>query len=121
MAQAIQIETRPKQQGFTRLLARRTARRSSQALAFDRGRCAFDQSAAPVKPARKCPPHLGFAKGPVHVAHQAVDGWQLPLGELVFVETASVTRKQSLRGMQGDARKRAGYDFGRRTTCFGST
>ena len=38
-------------------------------------------------------PHFGFAKGPVLVTHQAENGQQLWLRELVLAETASVTRE----------------------------
>src|SRR6516165_5406632 len=37
-------------------------------------------------------PHLGLAKGPVFVAHQAKNGQQLRLRELVFAEAAAVAR-----------------------------
>jgi len=51
-------------------------------------------------------PHFGFAKGPVFVAHQAENGQQLGLVELVLAETASVTREPCLRDLQGDPSKR---------------
>src|SRR6202035_5539787 len=36
---------------------------------------------------------FGFAKSPVFVAHQAENGQQLRLCELVFAESASITRE----------------------------
>jgi hypothetical protein len=38
-------------------------------------------------------PHLGLAKGPIFVAHQAKNGQQLRLGKLLFAEAASVARR----------------------------
>jgi len=40
-------------------------------------------------------PHFGFAKGPVFLTHQAKNGQQLRLIELVLAETASVTREHT--------------------------
>jgi hypothetical protein len=65
-------------------------------------------------------PHLGFAKGPVLVTHQAENGQQLRLVELVLAETASVTRKPRLRDLQGDASERQESDFGHYASCLGS-
>src|SRR3989475_7680054 len=61
--------------------------------------------------------HLGFAKGPVFVAHQAQHRQQLRLGELMFAETRAVGR-QNLRGyLQRHASKRQESDFGHRPSC----
>jgi hypothetical protein len=65
-------------------------------------------------------PHFGFAKGPVFVAHQAKNGQQLRLIELVLAETTSVTREHRLGDLQGDASKRQQSDFGHRASCLGS-
>jgi hypothetical protein len=65
-------------------------------------------------------PHFGFAKGPVFVTHQAENGQQLRLVELVLAETASVTREHRLRDLQGDASKRQKSNFGHRASCLDS-
>jgi hypothetical protein len=65
-------------------------------------------------------PHLGFAKGPIFVAHQAKNGQQLRLIELVLAETAAVTREHRLGDLQGDASKRQQSDFGHRASCLDS-
>jgi hypothetical protein len=62
-------------------------------------------------------PHFGFAKGPVFVTHQAENGQQLRLVELVLAEAASVTREHRLRDLQGDASKRQQSDFGHCASC----
>jgi hypothetical protein len=64
--------------------------------------------------------HLGFAKGPVFVAHQTEDGQQLRLSELVLAETASVARKHRLGDLHGDASERQESDSGHRTSCLRS-
>src|SRR4029077_13373351 len=64
--------------------------------------------------------HLGFAKGPVLVTHQAENGQQLRLVELVLAETASVTREHRLGDLQGDASERQESDFGHRASCLDS-
>jgi hypothetical protein len=65
-------------------------------------------------------PHFGFAKGPVFVAHQAKNGQQLRLIELVLAESASVAREHRLADLQGDARKGQESDFGHGASCLGS-
>jgi hypothetical protein len=65
-------------------------------------------------------PHFGFAKGPVLVAHQAKNGQQLRLIELLLAESAAVTRQHRLGDLQGDARKGQESDFGHRASCLGS-
>ncbi len=61
--------------------------------------------------------HLGFAKGPVFVAHQAQHRQQLRLGELMFAEARAVGR-QNLRGhLQRHASKRQESDLGHRPSC----
>jgi hypothetical protein len=65
-------------------------------------------------------PHFGFAKSPVLVAHQAENGQQLRLGELMFAESASVARQHRPADLQGDASKRQESNFGHRTSCFDS-
>jgi len=39
-----------------------------------------------------CQPHLGFAVGPVLVAHEAQDGQQLRLRKLVFAKARAIAR-----------------------------
>jgi hypothetical protein len=65
-------------------------------------------------------PHLGFAKGPILVAHQAQDRQQLGLPELVFAETAAVTREHRPADLQRDASKRQEPNSGHRTSCLDS-
>jgi hypothetical protein len=65
-------------------------------------------------------PHLGLAKGPVFVAHQAQNGQQLRLRKLVFAEAASVARKHRPGDLQSDAGKRQESNFGHRTSCLHS-
>jgi hypothetical protein len=65
-------------------------------------------------------PHFGFAKGPVFVAHQAKNGQQLRLIELVLAESASETWEHRLGDLQGDASKGQESDFGHRAFCLGS-
>src|SRR6266404_3177090 len=61
--------------------------------------------------------HLGFAKGPVFVAHQAQHRQQLRLGKLMFTEARTVER-QNLRGhLQSHASKRQESDLGHRPSC----
>src|SRR6266404_5129047 len=62
--------------------------------------------------------HLGFAKGPVFVAHQTQHRQQLRLRELVFAETAAVGRQDPLGHLQGHAGKGQESDFGHRPSCF---
>jgi len=61
---------------------------------------------------------LGFAKGPIFVAHQTEHRQQLRLGELMFAEARAVGR-QNLRG---HLQRHAGYgqesDFGHRPSCL---
>ena len=65
-------------------------------------------------------PHLGFAKGPILIAHQNEDGQQLGLRELMFAETAALAWKHRLGDLQGDPRKRQETDFGHCTSCLDS-
>ncbi len=67
---------------------------------------------------RLAQPYLRFAKGPGLVPHQAENGHQLPLCELVFAETASVTREHCPGDLQGDASERQETGFGQRTSCL---
>src|ERR1700730_947915 len=62
--------------------------------------------------------HLGFAKGPVFVTHQAENSQQLRLGKLAFAETTSVPREHRPGDLQSDAGKRQQSDFGHRTSCL---
>src|SRR5271166_3680498 len=64
--------------------------------------------------------HFGFAKGPVLVTHQAKDRQQLRLCELVFAESAAVTRKHRPADLHGDASERQESDFGHRPSCLRS-
>jgi len=61
--------------------------------------------------------HLGFAESPVFVTHQAEDGQQLRLGELVFAEPTPVSRKNRRGYIHRHASKRQESDFGHRTSC----
>src|SRR5579875_988498 len=65
-------------------------------------------------------PHLGLAKGPVLVTHQAEDRQQLRLVEQVFAEPAAVARKHRLGDLQGDPSEGQESDFGHRTSCLDS-
>ena len=65
-------------------------------------------------------PHFGLAKGPVLVTHQAENGQQLRLVELVLAETTAVARKHRPRNLQGNASERQESDFGHGTPCLGS-
>jgi hypothetical protein len=65
-------------------------------------------------------PHFGFAKGPVFVAHQAKNGQQLRLIELVLAESAAVTRQHRLGDLQGEARQGQESHFGHGASCLGS-
>jgi hypothetical protein len=65
-------------------------------------------------------PHFGFAKGPIFVAHQAKNGQQLRLIELVLAETAAITRKHRPRNLQGDASERQESNLGHRASCLDS-
>ena len=47
-------------------------------------------------------PDLGFTIGPVLVAHEAQDGQQLRLRELVFAERRAVARNRGPSDVQGD-------------------
>ena len=71
--QAIQIETQTKQQGLANLHAQAAARGPCRKFAFDRREYALDQSAAPIQPAGKRPPH--FRTDSVHSP-----GFLSPLG-----------------------------------------
>ncbi len=62
--------------------------------------------------------HLGFAKGPVFLAHQTQHRQQLRLPKLVFAETAAVRRQDPLGHLQGHPGKRQESDFGHRPSCF---
>lgn len=61
--------------------------------------------------------HLGFTKGPIFRAHQAKHGQQLRLGELMFAETAAVTRQNRRSAVQGHAGERQESDLGHPTSC----
>src|SRR5271170_2083715 len=61
--------------------------------------------------------HFGFSESPVFVTHQAEDGQQLRLGELVFAETTPVGRKNRRGYIHSHASKRQESDFGHRTSC----
>jgi hypothetical protein len=61
--------------------------------------------------------HLGFAEGPVFVAHQAEYGQQLRLGELLFAETTPVGRQNRRGYIHSQASKRQESDFWHRTSC----
>jgi hypothetical protein len=65
-------------------------------------------------------PHFGFTKGPVFVTHQAENGQQLGLRELVFAETTAVAREHRLGDLQSDAGKGQESDFGHPTSCLHS-
>ena len=64
MPQAIQVETQSEQQGLALLHGQQPAGRAGREFAFHRREDALDQSTAPIKAARKCPPHFGS-----HPAH----------------------------------------------------
>jgi hypothetical protein len=61
---------------------------------------------------------LGFAKGPVFVAHQAKHGQQLRLGELVFAEARAVGRQNLCGHLQRHARKGQESNLGHRPSCL---
>jgi hypothetical protein len=63
-------------------------------------------------------PYLGLAKGSVFATHQAENGQQLRLVELVLAEKASVPRNHRPGDLQSDASKRQESDFGHRTSCL---
>ena len=65
-------------------------------------------------------PHLGFAKGPVLVAHPTENRQQLGLRELALAETAAVARKHRFGNLQSDAGERQESDFGQGTSCLDS-
>jgi hypothetical protein len=65
-------------------------------------------------------PHFGFAQSPVFVAHQAKNGQQLRLIELVLAESAALTPEHRLGDLQGDASKGQESNFGHRASCLGS-
>jgi hypothetical protein len=56
--------------------------------------------------------HLGLTKGPVLVPHQAEDGQQLRLGELVFAEAGSVTGQDGRGDLEGKTRERHESNLG---------
>src|SRR5579863_5376770 len=62
-------------------------------------------------------PHFGFAESPVFVTHQAENGQQLRLSELVFAETTPVSRQNRRGYIHRHASKRQESDFGHRTSC----
>jgi len=72
----------------------------------------------PAQFAMLAQPHLGFAKGPVFVPHQAENGQQLRLRELVFAEATSVRGKNAAGNLQGHPRKRQESDFGHGPSCL---
>jgi hypothetical protein len=51
-------------------------------------------------------PHLDLAKGPVFESHQAQQGQQLRLGELVFAETSSIRGQDSGRYLESQTGER---------------
>ena len=55
---------------------------------------------------------LGFAIGPVLIAHEAQDGQQLRLREFVFAELGAIARYRRLRHIQGDTRELYQTNFG---------
>jgi hypothetical protein len=61
-------------------------------------------------------PNLSFAVGAVLVAHEAEDGQQLRLRELVSAERRSIAGHRRLSYVQGDARESHQTDF-RRGLC----
>jgi hypothetical protein len=61
---------------------------------------------------------LGFAKGPVFVAHQTKHGQQLRLGELMFAETRAVGRQNRRGHLQRHASKGQESDFGHGPSCL---
>src|ERR1700680_4146922 len=62
--------------------------------------------------------HLGFAKGPVLVAHQTEHRQQLRLGKLAFAEATAVGRQNSAGHLQGHLSKGQESDFGHRPSCL---
>src|SRR5271166_2367020 len=62
-------------------------------------------------------PYLGFAEGPVFVAHQAENDQQLRLGELMFAETRPVGRQNRSRRFQGHASKGQETNLWHGTSC----
>jgi len=61
--------------------------------------------------------HLGFAKSPVRLAHQAENGQQLRLGEWVFAETTALGRQNTPGYIAGHAGKGQESDFWHPTSC----
>jgi len=59
-----------------------------------------------------CQPHLGFAVGPVLVAHEAQDGQQLRLRELMFAKTRATPRHGGSGYVQGHLWNRTKAHFG---------
>jgi hypothetical protein len=56
-------------------------------------------------------PHLGLAKGPVLIAHQAQHGQQLRLGELTLAKLGALSRQHRLAGFQGQPSESYQSDF----------
>jgi len=78
------------------------------------------ESERPAQFAVFAEPHLGFAKGPVLVAHQTKNRQQLGLGKLVLAETAAVARKHRLGDLQSDPSEGQESDFGHLASCLHS-
>jgi hypothetical protein len=70
------------------------------------------QSQSPTQFAVLAQTHLGLAKGPVLVPHQAQDGQQLRLGELVLAEAGSVAGQNGGRNLKGLTRERHESNLG---------
>jgi hypothetical protein len=62
--------------------------------------------------------HLGFAKSPVRLAHQAENGQQLRLGEWVFAETTALGRQNTPGYIAGQGQE---SDFWHPTSCSENT
>ena len=72
----------------------------------------------PAQFAMLAQPHLGFAKGPVFVAHQAENGQQLRLRELVFAEAGAVRGQNRASHFDRHTGKRQESDFGHGPSCL---
>src|SRR5487761_352024 len=118
MPQAVEVETQSEQESLARLHPERATGRASRELALYRREQCFDQGAAPVEPSRERPPHLGFAKSPVLVAHQTQDDQQLRLRELVLAEASPIGWEHRPTHFQGGAGKCQESNFRHRACCL---
>ena len=67
MPQAVQVETQAEPQGLALLHGQQAAWGAGREFALHRREDALDQSAVPIDPARKRPPHFMFAGFPLNI------------------------------------------------------